>query len=157
MGGTTDVEIAAERNVDGNWKCIMIGPLGETLYSFVSFLNGVGMEKRELSDAAIDLIANRFRLLAEPMRLKILHTLGEGEMSVSELVAATGANQANVSKHLSFLLDAGIVSRRKDGLRSNYRVTDESTFALCDVVCSQLQTQFDQQRSVLANTRTKAK
>jgi len=111
------------------------------------------MDRNEIDDSALELIASRFRLLAEPMRLKILHVLGDGEMNVGELVAATGANQANVSKHLGILLDAGVVSRRKDGLRSNYSVTDESIFALCDVVCSRLERQLDLHREALATIR----
>ncbi len=109
------------------------------------------MNKKELSDEALDLIASRFRLLAEPMRLRILHTLNDQEMNVRELVAATGANQANVSKHLGILLEAGIVSRRKEGLTANYRVSDETIFALCDVVCSRLKIQFETRQNALAN------
>lgn len=106
-------------------------------------------KNKELSDEALEMIAARFRLLAEPMRLKILHTLGEGEMNVGELVAATGANQANISKHLGILYDAGAVGRRKHGLTVNYRVVDPTIFDLCDVVCSRLKTQFDLQRFVM--------
>ncbi len=103
-----------------------------------------------LSDDALGLIAGRFRLLAEPMRLRILHTLGDREMAVGELVAATGANQANVSKHLGILLDAGVVARRKEGLTANYRVSDESIFELCDLVCSRLKDHLDTRRNALA-------
>lgn len=109
------------------------------------------MKKKELNDEALELIASRFRLLAEPMRLRILHTLGDKEMNVSELVKATGANQANISKHLGVLLDAGIVSRRKEGLTANYRVSDETIFDLCDVVCSRLKTQFETRQNTLAS------
>lgn len=109
------------------------------------------MKKKELNDEALELIANRFRLLAEPMRLKILHTLSEQEMNVSELVRATGANQANISKHLGILLDAGVVSRRKEGLTANYRIADETIFELCDTVCSRLKTQLETRQSALAN------
>ena len=109
-------------------------------------------EKRELSDEALEIIANRFRQMSDPMRLKILHTLGEGEMSVTELVTATGAGQANVSKHLGTLLNAGIVARRKDGLRSMYRVADESILELCDVVCSRLRAEMEGRRIALSGT-----
>ncbi len=109
------------------------------------------MKKKELNDEALELIASRFRLLAEPMRLKILHTLSEQEMNVSELVAATGANQANISKHLGILLGAGVVSRRKEGLTANYRIADETIFELCDTVCSRLKTQLETRQSALAN------
>ena len=94
------------------------------------------------------MIANRFRILSDPMRLKILHTLGEAEMNVSDLVEATGAGQANVSKHLGVMLDAAIVSRRKEGLNSFYKVSDETIFELCDVVCARLKEQLESRRAV---------
>jgi ArsR family transcriptional regulator len=84
------------------------------------------------------LIAGRFRVLAEPMRLRLLHALGDGELSVSELVDATGAGQANVSKHLGIMLDAGLVGRRKEGLNVFYRVAEPSIFDMCEAVCSSL-------------------
>mgnify|MGYP002071640220 CR=1 FL=1 len=106
-------------------------------------------KKQELSDEALEMIATRFRVLAEPTRLKILNILRGHEMSVSELVAACGSGQANISKHLSILLNAGIVSRRKSGLTANYRVADPSIFDLCDVVCSRLKDDLETRQSVL--------
>lgn len=94
--------------------------------------------KRELSDAALRMIADRFKVLSEPMRLKILHSLWDGERTVGEIIAATGALQANVSKHLGLLQQAGLVSRRKEGLNVYYQIADESVFELCEVVCSRL-------------------
>lgn len=93
---------------------------------------------KQLTEEAFELIASRFRVLAEPMRLKILHALGDREMTVTELVAATGAGQANISKHLAILADARLASRRKEGLNVFYRVSDETVFDLCDAVCSSL-------------------
>ena len=108
------------------------------------------MNKEVLSDEALNLIASRFRLLCDPTRLRILQTLGSDEMNVGELVTATGAGQANVSKHLGIMLDAGVVSRRKDGLNAIYRVSDETIFELCDVVCSSLKTQLETRQNALA-------
>src|SRR5437773_4157801 len=88
-------------------------------------------EKRELSDAALRMIADRFKVLAEPMRLKILHSLWDGELTVTEIMAATGGLQANVSKHLGLLQQAGLVQRRKDGLNVYYQIADETVFELC--------------------------
>jgi DNA-binding transcriptional ArsR family regulator len=105
--------------------------------------------KRELSDHALQLIANRFRLLSEPTRLKILHALGDAEKNVTEIVAETGASQANVSKHLGAMLDAAIVSRRKQGLTANYRVVDPTIFELCDVVCSRLKDELQERQKLL--------
>lgn len=106
-------------------------------------------KKEELSDEALELIASRFRLLSDPMRLKILHTLGDGEMNVGDLVSQTGAGQANVSKHLGIMLDAGIVARRKEGLNAIYRVADETIFELCGVVCARLRAQLETRKNAL--------
>ena len=94
--------------------------------------------KRELSEEALELVAARFRVLAEPMRLKLLNALGDSEMNVTELVGATGSGQANVSKHLGILLKEGLVARRKEGLSTFYRVTDGRTFELWETVCASL-------------------
>lgn len=94
--------------------------------------------QKVLTEEAFELIAGRFRVLSEPMRLRLLHALGDGELSVSELVEATGAGQANVSKHLGILLDSGLVARRKEGLNVFYRVADPSVFDMCEAVCSSL-------------------
>ena len=84
------------------------------------------------------------------MRLRILQTLGTDEMNVGEVVAATKAGQANVSKHLGAMLEAGIVSRRKEGLNAIYRVSDETIFELCDVVCSRLKAQHETRQNALS-------
>lgn len=105
--------------------------------------------KKQLSDEALELIAARFRVLSDPTRLKILRTLGENEMSVGEVVEAVGGSQANVSKHLSILLEAGLVSRRRDGVMIFYWVADETVFELCETVCSSLGQRLAAQQSVV--------
>ena len=94
---------------------------------------------RALPPGALELVAARFKMLAEPMRLRLLNELRGGEKTVTELVEATGAGQANVSKHLGLLADASMVARRKEGLNVNYFITDDSLFELCDLVCGRLQ------------------
>jgi ArsR family transcriptional regulator len=111
----------------------------------------VKKQQKELTDEALELIAGRFRALAEPMRLKILNILGDQEMSVTEMVKATGSGQANVSKHLAILLNEGIVARRKEGLNTFYRVTDESIFVLCESVCSSLGTHLAAKHGAVKN------
>ena len=91
------------------------------------------MKKKDLTPEALELIAARFRVLSEPMRLRILHAIGEGEMTVTELVEGLEAGQANVSKHLGVLLDAGVVARRKEGLNAYYSIADETIFQLCEL------------------------
>ena len=89
-----------------------------------------------------ELVARRFRLLAEPMRIRLLDRLRDGEATVGELSAALAASQQNVSKHLGVLADAGLLGRRKEGNHVYYRIVDESVFALCEQVCGSLQSQL---------------
>jgi ArsR family transcriptional regulator len=97
------------------------------------------MAKGELSEQAVDLIARRFRVLGEPMRLKLIMSLMNGPKNVGELVADSGASQANVSRHLHTLTDAGILSRKKKGLFVYYQIADGSIFDLCDLVCGRVE------------------
>jgi ArsR family transcriptional regulator len=95
--------------------------------------------KHHLPEAALDQVAERFKALSEPMRLRLVYALMDGEKTVSQLVRETGALQANVSKHLGILLDAGVLGRRKEGTSAYYRITDESVFELCDLVCGSIE------------------
>ena len=96
-----------------------------------------------LPDQLVDLIAHRFRVLAEPMRIKLLDRLRDGEATVQELQEATGGSQQNVSKHLGVLLTAGFVARRKSGNYSLYEIVDDSVLALCEHVCGGIRRQFE--------------
>jgi DNA-binding transcriptional ArsR family regulator len=96
------------------------------------------MSDYPLTAELLELIAERFKALAEPARLNILNTLRAKEMTVSELMAATGLGQANTSKHLQLLYTLGFVERRKDGLFVHYRLASEDVFELCDIMCGRL-------------------
>lgn len=99
-----------------------------------------------VSDEALALIASWFRTLAEPSRLKILRALEQaGELNISELVEATGLTQANVSRHVQSLAEAGMVGRRKVGLSVICFIADPSINELCDKVCSNLLKRLSQQ------------
>ena len=95
-----------------------------------------------LPDELAELIARRFRVIGEPMRIRLLDRLREGEASVNGLAEALGASQQNVSKHLAVLAEAGIVGRRKSGTHVYYRIVDEGVFALCEQVCGSVQQQL---------------
>jgi len=107
-----------------------------------------------LPDDVVELIARRFRVLGEPMRIKLLEHLREGEASVNELAAALGASQQNVSKHLGVLADAGILRRRKAGTASYYSIADETVFKLCEDVCGSLERSFEAMGTVFASSRS---
>ena len=95
-----------------------------------------------IPDDLAELVARRFRLLAEPMRIRLLDRLRDGEATVGELAEALETSQQNVSKHLAALAEAGMLGRRKEGNRVYYRIVDESVFALCEQVCGSLQQQL---------------
>ncbi|HBB35112.1 MAG TPA: transcriptional regulator [Cyanobacteria bacterium UBA8803] len=90
-------------------------------------------------------VSEYFSILSEPMRLRILNLLREGEKCVQELVEATETSQANVSKHLKVMLQAGILSRRAEGTSAYYKVEDELIFELCNLVCDRLATRIEEQ------------
>ncbi len=90
----------------------------------------------------VELIARRFRVLGEPMRIRLLDRLREGEASVNELSDSLDASQQNISKHLAVLAEVGIVGRRKEGTYVYYRIVDAGVFALCDQVCGSVQQQL---------------
>jgi ArsR family transcriptional regulator len=85
------------------------------------------------NENTIELVAAKFRALGEASRLKLIFAVGNGEKNVSQLIAATGLSQANVSKHLKILTDSGIFARRKQGIYVFYSTTDSSVFKLCKV------------------------
>jgi DNA-binding transcriptional ArsR family regulator len=97
---------------------------------------------RPVPDDLVELIARRFRVLGEPLRIKLVDRLRDGEASVNELTDALGASQQNVSRHLAVLADAGILGRRKEGTHVYYRIVDEGVFALCEQVCGSLEQQL---------------
>ena len=88
-----------------------------------------------ISDEFVNFAAGRFRILAVPMRLRILHSLQRGELTVSQVMEATGASQANASKHLGVMTRAEMLKRRKDGLHVYYSIADPVIFELCELVC----------------------
>lgn len=97
---------------------------------------------KKISGEALLLVAHRFKVLSEPMRLKLLMALQEGEKNVTTLVDETASTQANVSKHLALLADANMISRRKEGLSVFYFISDPVIFELCDLMCRRIEKEF---------------
>ena len=93
------------------------------------------------SDQLIERIAVRLKAMGNPVRIKILHALEDGELPVGQIVARVGSSQANISKQLSVLRGAGLVDSRREGVSVCYRITDPMVFDICRAVCDSL---FDQ-------------
>ena len=104
-----------------------------------------------LTPEVLSLIAERFKVLAEPARLAILNTLRKRELTVTEIVDETGLGQANVSKHLQLLHQQGFVARRKEGLYAYYTLADQCVFQLCDIMCDHLSSEASTRRKLLAS------
>ena len=109
-------------------------------------------KQRLLTPAALNLVAARFKVLSDPMRLRILNALEAGEMSVMEITSAVEASQPNISKHLKTLQDAGLVARRQEGNLAYYSIADETVFQLCEVVCDSLTQHLTAQAGIFAPT-----
>ena len=98
----------------------------------------------------MELIAQRFRVISEPMRIRVLDALRDGPLTIAELTEALGATQQNVSKHVGVLAQAGIVTREKDGNRVRCSIADESILELCELVCGGLRRQVAELDQLLA-------
>jgi DNA-binding transcriptional ArsR family regulator len=105
---------------------------------------------QNLSPQAIELVANRFKILSEPLRLRILQTLQSGEKNVTELTVLVESSQPNVSKHLKILQDAGVVNRQQNGNTAYYSIADQSIFTLCEVVCGSIEERFRSQAEIFS-------
>jgi DNA-binding transcriptional ArsR family regulator len=101
-----------------------------------------------LTDELVELIAERFRVLAEPTRIKLLDRLREREATVLELTELVGTTPQNVSKHLVLLQQAGILARRREGNFAYYRIVDDGVYALCEAVCGSLQSRVEALRRI---------
>jgi len=100
-------------------------------------------------DEILDMVTERLRVLAHPTRLKILHALQRGELCVSELVELIGESQVNVSRQLALLEKAGMVAKRKRGLKVYYSIRNQSILSICDLLCGFLKEEFAHQRRIL--------
>ena len=101
-------------------------------------------QEKVLSEQALELVAARFRLLGEPVRLKLLMCLQHGPKTVTQLVEETNLTQPNVSRHVAKLADGGVLSRQKNGLNVFYGISDTAVFDLCDGVCGTLRRNLEE-------------
>jgi len=107
------------------------------------------LANRRLGPEMLDLVAERFRALSDRARLSLLQELRGGERTVSDLVSATGMGQANVSRHLSTLHAAGLVTRVREGVFVRYALADKDVLKLCDIVCGRLESEVQERRKIV--------
>jgi DNA-binding transcriptional ArsR family regulator len=103
----------------------------------------------EVSPKALEQVADYFKILAEVSRLQVLCCLKSGSKNVTEIITITGLGQANVSKHLKILTQAGIILRKPLGVSVYYEVTDPIIFNLCELVCDRIAVRLEVQSQQL--------
>jgi len=101
--------------------------------------------KPPVSVAVLEAVADYFKILSETSRLQILQCLRSGAMNVMELCDATGLGQANLSKHLKVMTQAGILSRHPKGTSAYYEIADPLVFEFCELACGQISDRLRQQ------------
>ena len=89
-------------------------------------------------DAMFELVAETFRVMSAPMRLKIINCLCDEEKNVGQLLEAIETTQPNMSQHLNTLFKAKILGRRREGVQIYYRIINERVVTLCRAVCTQI-------------------
>jgi DNA-binding transcriptional ArsR family regulator len=95
-----------------------------------------------IPDALVELIARRFHVLAEPMRIRLLDRLRDGEATVQELADELHTSQQNASKHLVLMAELGVLARRKERMSVKYRIADQHVLCLCEQICGSLEHQI---------------
>ena len=106
-----------------------------------------------LPDGLVDLIAQRFRVIGEPMRIRILDALRDEDLTINELADRLGSSQQNVSKHVGVLAQASIVAREKVGTSVRCSLADPVIFDLCELVCGGIAQQVDELNELLSGGR----
>jgi DNA-binding transcriptional ArsR family regulator len=103
-----------------------------------------------LPPETLEHVADYFRALSEPTRLRILNALGTGELSVGDIALRVDSSVANVSRHLAQMAQHGLVARESRGSSAYYRIADPAVHQLCDLVCGSLLRRFDDMASARA-------
>jgi len=108
------------------------------------------MVPHPLPEPLVELLAQRFRVIGEPMRIRILDALRDGPLTVNELTVALGGTQQNISKHVGVLAQAGVVDRARAGNHVRCSIADPSVFELCEIVCGGLRRRVSELEELLA-------
>jgi DNA-binding transcriptional ArsR family regulator len=108
------------------------------------------MSRETLTPELVELIAQRFKALSDPSRLRLLNALRGGPRTVTELVDETRLGQTNVSKHLAVLRSVQLVVSQRMGLFVYYAIADARLYTMCDLMCDQLRAESLARQKVVA-------
>lgn len=101
-----------------------------------------------MSNDAIDMVAARFKVLSEPLRLQLLQCLERGRLGVTDLADTVGSTQPNVSKHLKIMQESGIIARKQEGNNVYYYIADPTIFKLCELVCGSIKERLSERAAL---------
>jgi DNA-binding transcriptional ArsR family regulator len=118
-----------------------------------NFPLAISMSDVSDSDAVFESAAELFKLLATPVRLKIISAVCNGERNVSELLEQIETTQPNMSQHLTTLYRAGVLGKRREGTQIFYRLQSERVAQLCRAVCTQVAMEMDGDPSIAPQER----
>jgi DNA-binding transcriptional ArsR family regulator len=94
--------------------------------------------KKVLTNKELNSLADFFKVLSEESRLRILNALCKGALNVTQITETTGLEQANVSRHLKMLTQAGILKRTSQGVTAIYEIKEKKVLQLCEFVSQEL-------------------
>ncbi|HEU4705596.1 MAG TPA: metalloregulator ArsR/SmtB family transcription factor [Solirubrobacterales bacterium] len=102
---------------------------------------GAAARSEPLSDETVEMVAAMLKVLGDPTRIRLIEILNErGGATVSALAACVPVSQQGVSKQLGVLHQAGVVSRRRDGVWVRYELVDFTGWWLVQQLASALST-----------------
>lgn len=110
------------------------------------FLLAASMSDITTGDAVFESAAELFKLLATPVRLKVISAVCNGERNVSELLEQIDTTQPNMSQHLTTLYRAGVLGKRREGTQIYYRLQSERVAQLCRAVCMQVAMDMEEEQ-----------
>lgn len=112
--------------------------------------------RRVINEELLERVADRLRTMGNPLRLRMLHLLEDGELTVTEIVNKVQTTQANVSKHLTMLRAAGLVTSRRNGMNVYYAIADPIVFVICRTMCDAILRQAHAEIDELGDARAAA-
>ena len=89
------------------------------------------------------------KAIAHPMRVAVLEFVKSGEQCVCDIAASVGSERSNLSKHLSIMVNAGVLASRKDGLKVMYRIKTPCVLKFLDCIKECLKEQAAEQQQLL--------
>ena len=97
--------------------------------------------------------ANICKTLANPRRLEIIEALRDDELNATQLIQKIGISKANLSQHMSILIQKGVVLSRREGLNVFYNLSDEKITKACDLMRELLIKILEQNNRILKDIK----